>query len=59
VRGAQPFDPADFADLTSGADFFLVTAFGQIDKQPGLGEILASLRVAARGDGYVLYALPQ
>ena len=46
-----------FADLTAGKDYFLVTAFGQLDKQPGLKEILDEYRIAAQGDGYVLYDL--
>jgi hypothetical protein len=34
-----------------------VTAFGQLDKQPGLKEILDQYPIAAKGDGYVLYDL--
>ena len=40
-----------------GVEYFLVTAFGQLDSQPELAEILASYPVAAQGDGYVLYDL--
>jgi len=47
----------DFADLAAGKDYFLVTAFGQLDKQPGLKDILDRYPIAAKGDGYVLYDL--
>jgi 4-amino-4-deoxy-L-arabinose transferase-like glycosyltransferase len=47
----------DFADLTKDKEYFLVTAFGQLDKQPDLKEILAQYPIAAQGDGYVLYDL--
>ncbi len=46
-----------FADLTDGMDYFLVTAFGQLDKQPDLKKILDTYPIAAEGDGYVLYDL--
>jgi 4-amino-4-deoxy-L-arabinose transferase-like glycosyltransferase len=47
----------DFADLTEGKEYFLVTAFGQLDKQSDLKETLAQYPIAAQGDGYVLYDL--
>ncbi|MBI5952042.1 MAG: phospholipid carrier-dependent glycosyltransferase [Chloroflexi bacterium] len=50
-------DVSDFSDLTTGKEYFLVTAFGQLDKQPGLKEILSQYPIAAEGDGYVLYDL--
>ena len=56
ARGGNQ-DNADFASLTEGKEYFLVTAFGQLDKQPGLKEILAQYPIAAEGDGYVLYDL--
>ncbi len=46
-----------FEDLTSGKDYFLVTAFGQLERQPNLKKILDGYTVAAQGDGYVLYDL--
>jgi hypothetical protein len=53
----------DFADrfdeLTEGRDYFLVTAFGQLDKQPSLKKILDAYPIAIQGDGYVLYDLNQ
>jgi len=51
----------DFADrfdeLTAGRDYFLVTAFGQLDKQPSLKKLLDAYPIAIQGDGYVLYDL--
>ncbi|MBK8781469.1 MAG: glycosyltransferase family 39 protein [Anaerolineales bacterium] len=46
-----------FAELTDGMDYFLVTAFGQLEKQPDLKKILDTYPIAAEGDGYVLYDL--
>jgi 4-amino-4-deoxy-L-arabinose transferase-like glycosyltransferase len=51
-------NPADkFAELTTGKEYFLVTAFGQLEKQPGLKQILDTLPILAEGDGYTLYDL--
>lgn len=51
-------DPADkFAELTAGREYFLVTAFGQLDKQADLKKILDTLPILAEGDGYILYDL--
>ena len=47
----------DFADLTAGKDYFLVTAFGQLDKQPGLKKILDTYPIAIEGEGFILYDL--
>jgi len=38
-------------------DYFLVTAFNQLDKQPDLEKILDGYPIAAQGDGYALYKL--
>lgn len=46
-----------FAELTAGKDYFLVTLFGQLDKQPGLKELLTHYPIAKEGEGYVLYDL--
>ncbi|MBK8419710.1 glycosyltransferase family 39 protein [Candidatus Villigracilis saccharophilus] len=46
-----------FDELTAGRDYFLVTAFGQLDKQPALKKLLDAYPVAVEGDGYVLYDL--
>lgn len=48
---------AQFDELTAGRDYFLVTAFGQLDKQPGLKKILDAYPIAIQGDGYLLYDL--
>ncbi len=48
---------AQFDELTEGKDYFLVTAFGQLDKQPGLKNILDTYPIAVQGDGYLLYDL--
>jgi hypothetical protein len=51
-------DPAGrFAGLTTGKDYFLVTAFGQLEQQPNLKKLLDGYTIAAQGDGYVLYDL--
>ncbi len=47
----------EFAELTEGKGYFLVTAFGQLDKQPGLKDILDTYPILAEGDGYILYDL--
>jgi len=46
-----------FAELTAGNDYFLVTAFGQLESQPALAAALDGYSVAAEGDGYILYDL--
>lgn len=48
---------AEFDELTGGRDYFLVTAFGQLEKQPGLKKILDTYPIAVQGEGYVLYDL--
>ena len=57
TRNPDKDNAAQFDDLTAGKDYFLVTLFGQLDKQPGLKEILAAYPIAAEGDGYILYDL--
>jgi len=47
----------DFNDLIAGKDYFLVTAFGQLDKQPSLKKILDTYPIANESDGFVLYDL--
>lgn len=53
--GGQGAD--DFAAITDGKEYFLVTAFGQLEKQPDLKIILEQYPIALQGDGYVLYDL--
>ena len=57
ARNPGKNDAEQFAELTEGMDYFLVTAFGQLDKQPDLKKILDTFPIAAEGDGYVLYDL--
>ncbi|MFO3797990.1 MAG: hypothetical protein ACK8QZ_12040, partial [Anaerolineales bacterium] len=47
----------EFEELTADKDYFLVTAFNQLEQQPALKEILSHYPVAAQGDGFVLYDL--
>jgi len=54
----QGRDPASrFEEIVAGDDYFLVTAFRQLDKQPDLKKILDQYPIAAEGDGFVLYDL--
>jgi 4-amino-4-deoxy-L-arabinose transferase-like glycosyltransferase len=46
-----------FAELAVGKDYFLVTSFNQLDKQPDLKKILDGYSIAAQGDGFALYDL--
>lgn len=46
-----------FAQLTQGKDYFLVTAFGQLEGQPELAAALGGYQIASEGEGYVLYDL--
>jgi 4-amino-4-deoxy-L-arabinose transferase-like glycosyltransferase len=48
---------ARFSDLTQGEDYFLVTAFAQLDHQPNLKQVLNGYTIAAQGDGFTLYDL--
>ena len=57
TRNPDKDNAAQFDELTTGEEYFLVTAFGQLDKQPGLKKILDSYPVAIQGDGYILYDL--
>lgn len=57
VKNAGKDPAAQFQDMTSGDDYFLVTAFGQLDQQPELKKVLQTYPVAAQGNGYVLYDL--
>lgn len=57
ARNPDKNNAEQFAELTDGMDYFLVTAFGQLDKQPDLKKILEQYPIAAQGDGYVLYDL--
>jgi hypothetical protein len=49
--------PARFASTAAGKDYFLVTAFGQLESQPALAAALNGYAVAAEGEGFILYDL--
>ncbi len=55
-NGAADFSKR-FGELTDGKDYFLVTSFVQLSKQPSLKKILDAYPIAAQGDGYILYDL--
>jgi 4-amino-4-deoxy-L-arabinose transferase-like glycosyltransferase len=57
VRSGNVDFSEKFGDLTADKDYFLVTSFGQLEKQPALKKILDAYPIAAQGDGYVLYDL--
>jgi 4-amino-4-deoxy-L-arabinose transferase-like glycosyltransferase len=57
TRNPDKDNAAQFDEITAGEDYFLVTAFGQLDKQPALKKILEAYPVAVEGDGYILYDL--
>ena len=46
-----------FTELTTGKDYFLVTDFDQLKRQPLLQEKLFQLPIVFSGDGYVVYDL--
>jgi 4-amino-4-deoxy-L-arabinose transferase-like glycosyltransferase len=57
TRNPDKDNAAQFDDLTAGKEYFLVTAFGQLERQPGLKAILDTYPIAIEGEGYVLYDL--
>ena len=57
VRGNTINAEKTFAEMAADKDYFLVTAFNQLDKQPDLKKILDGYPIAAQGDGFVLYDL--
>lgn len=58
LRGSK--SPAEsFAERTAGKDYFLVTAFGEFERQPELKQILSRYRIVLQGDGFILYDLHQ
>lgn len=57
ARNADRDVAARFDELTADKEYFLVTAFNQLDKQPDLKKILDGYPVAAEGNGFVLYDL--
>lgn len=57
IRGNAINVEKTFAERALGKDYFLVTTFSQLDKQPDLKKILDGYLIAAQGDGFVLYDL--
>jgi 4-amino-4-deoxy-L-arabinose transferase-like glycosyltransferase len=57
TRNPDKNNAEKFDELTEGMDYFLVTAFGQLEKQPELKKILNSYPIAVEDDGFVLYDL--
>ncbi len=57
ARGNQGVSASDFSSFTAGKDYFLVTAFNQLDRQPDLKKILDGYAIAVQGNGYILYDL--
>jgi 4-amino-4-deoxy-L-arabinose transferase-like glycosyltransferase len=57
ARNSERDLAARFDELTTDKEYFLVTAFNQLDKQPDLKKILADYPIAAQGEGFVLYDL--
>ncbi len=56
LRGNK--SPAEsFAERVAGKDYFLVTAFGELERQSQLKQLLSRYPVVAHGDGFVLYDL--
>ena len=57
MRGTL-FNPStNFARMTSGKNFFLVTDFQELDRQPDLKKSLSAFPVYVQGDGYIVYDL--
>lgn len=58
LRGRDTNFEERFARHTEGRDYFVVTAFGQYNRQPELrGMLEANYPVIAEGDGYIIYDL--
>lgn len=57
VRGGSIDVQKEFDERTKGETFFVITAFGQYERQPRLREILEAYPVAAEGEGYLIYDL--
>jgi hypothetical protein len=58
LSGNSPMDYAEyFKQATTGKEFFLVTAFTELDAQPQLKAILSGYPIYEQGDGFVMYDL--
>ncbi len=59
IKNGDRDTAAKFDEITAGNDYFLVTAFGQLNQQPALKKILDGYPIVGQGDGFVLYDLHQ
>jgi 4-amino-4-deoxy-L-arabinose transferase-like glycosyltransferase len=57
IKNANRDTAAQFDEIIAGNDYFLVTAFGQLNQQPALKKILDEHPVVDQGDGFILYDL--
>ena len=57
IRGNTINAEKTFAEFAADQDYFLVTAFNQLNQQNDLKKILSQYPIAAQGNGYVLYDL--
>ena len=57
LRGASFNSNKNFARMTNGNEFFLVTDFQELDRQLDLKKSLSAFPVYAQGDGYIIYDL--
>jgi hypothetical protein len=59
LRGNEPLDyKTYFTEVTSGRDYFLVTAFTELDNQPQLKDLLYSnYKIYKEGNGFVVFDL--
>lgn len=60
LRGSEKEFEGYFAKRTTGKDYFLITAFNQLDDQPDLKQNLQEhYPLIAQGKGYLIYGLTQ
>jgi 4-amino-4-deoxy-L-arabinose transferase-like glycosyltransferase len=59
IRGTDFSFDAIFEEQTSKKDFFLVTDFEELGRQPELEARLSTYPVYARGNGYIIYQLQE
>ena len=57
LRGASFNSSINFARMTNGKNFFLVTDFQELGRQPDLKKSLSAFPVYAQSDSYIMYDL--
>jgi hypothetical protein len=59
LRGNEPMDyKTYFVEVTSGKDYFLVTAFTELENQPQLKDLLYSkYKINKEGNGFIVFDL--